>query len=450
MDNLLSTTIEQCVRQHASLTPRKAAIVSNGSVLSYAELWERVERKAADLQASSLCQRQLNVFRTTADADFIITYLATHLAGGVAVPLESDCSEEKLHKIATTYHPSDLSAEDNSLEQIADVLFTTGTTGQQKGVMLSHRAILANADNLISAQGFTSETVFVICGPLNHIGCLSKTWPVLILGGTLIIADGMKDINSVLALFDYPSKQLATFMVPAAIRMMLLFGKEKLKSIGNKISFIETGGAAIPQTDMMELRALLPSTRLYNTYASTETGIICTYDFSRGECVAGCCGPVMRNSQVFITPEGKIACKGATLMSGYIDDKALTDSVMHDGRVVTSDIGELDSQGRLFIKGRTGDVINIGGYKVSAQEVENAAMSYPEIRECICVKAESEIFGTTIKLIYVAKPGCKIRKHDLAVFLNARLERHKLPQIYEETDAIKHTKNGKPDRKAYN
>ena len=79
-------------------------------------------------------------------------------------------------------------------EDTADILYTTGTTGLSKGVIISHRAIIADAENLIAGQGFSHDLAFVVNGPLNHIGSLSKIYPVVILGATLIIVDGMKDI----------------------------------------------------------------------------------------------------------------------------------------------------------------------------------------------------------------------------------------------------------------
>ena len=121
---------------------------------------------------------------------------------------------------------------------------------------------------------------------------------------------------------------------------------------------------------------ILPQSRLYNTYASTETGIISTYDFQHGECLVGCVGFI-------IGEDGKIACTGKTLMSGYYGDEALTRSIMKEGVLYTSDRGTVDEQGHLRLKGRDGDIINVGGYKVAPDEVEDAALSLPFIKDCI-------------------------------------------------------------------
>lgn len=158
----------------------------------------------------------------------------------------------------------------------------------------------------------------------------------------------------------------------------------------------------------------------------------------------------MRHSEAVITRDGTIACKGATLMSGYLGDRQLTAEVMHDGTVFTSDMGEIDSQGCLHIKGRNSDVINIGGYKVAPQEVEDAAASFPQLAECLCCPTLSPVFGHTVKLIYTAKNDASIDKRALARHIAARVEGYKVPRVFEQVAAIRHTFNGKPDRKYYN
>jgi len=117
------------------------------------------------------------------------------------------------------------------------------------------------------------------------------------------VVDGMKDLNRFFAAFDYPAEKTATFLVPASIRMLIQFSSDQLAKLADKMDFIETGAAAIAQADMEKLCELLPKTRLYNTYASTETGIIATYNYNDGRCLEGCLGRPMSHSRVTIIPE---------------------------------------------------------------------------------------------------------------------------------------------------
>ena len=429
-------SLEDYLYQNAQRYPSKVAVVCGDRSLTYAQLWQEVERRSHDFRP-----HEVVCFRSSQDIDFLVTYMAIHLAGGVSAPLEHGMPDALFEEVCGRLR--------EAADGIADILYTTGTTGQSKGVMVSHRALIADAENLIAGQGFSHDLVFIINGPLNHIGSLSKIWPCIILGATIIILEGMKDLNAFFCALDYPAKKMATFFVPATIRMLLQFGPDKLASYADKLDFIESGAAPLPQADMLRLCELLPKTRLYNTYASTETGIIATYNFNDGRCMANCLGRPMPHSRVLITPEGLIACQGDTLMSGYVGDPELTATVLRDNTIFTSDVGTLDEEGMLHLSGRASDVINVGGFKVSPIEVEEVAMSNPMVSDCICISASHPVTGHALKLLVVTSPGQTLDKRTLARFLADRLEPYKVPMLYEQVDTIARTYNGKLNRKHY-
>ena len=355
----------------------------------------------------------------TQTIDFLVTYLAIHLAGSVSAPLEKEIPEPLFQEISSRLSACEVP------DGIADVLYTTGTTGRSKGVMISHRTIVADAENLIAGQGFSHDLVFVIHGPLNHIGSLSKIFPIILQGGTLHILDGLRDAEAFFEAFKAEGKY-ATFFVPANIRFLLTFDAQRFAALADRLDFVESGGAPLSHADMLQLCDILPRTRLYNTYASTETGIIATYNYNDGRCLAACLGHTMPHSRVIITPEGMISCQGDTLMSGYIDD-----------------------EGMLHIGGRESDVINVGGYKVAPTEVEDVTMSIEGIRDCICISAEHPIMGKAVKLLVVMNDGVAFDKKHIARYIAARLEPYKVPQLYEQVESIARTYNGKLDRKHY-
>ena len=431
------------LEQNAQRYSSKVAVVCGDRSLTYAQLWQEVVRRSQDFRP-----HEVVCFRSSQDIDFLITYMAVHLAGGVAAPLEHGMPDALFERISSAVAHSSLITQHSSLP-IADILYTTGTTGQSKGVMVIHRALIADAENLIAGQGFSHELVFVVNGPLNHIGSLSKIWPCIILGATILIIEGMKDLNAFFRALDYPAQKMATFFVPATIRMILQFAPDKLASYADKLDFIESGAAPLPQADMLRLCELLPTTRLYNTYASTETGIIATYNYNDGRCMANCLGCPMPHSRVLITPEGLIACQGDTLMSGYVGDPELTATVLRDDTIFTSDIGTLDEEGMLHLSGRASDVINVGGFKVSPIEVEEVAMSNPLVSDCICISASHPVTGRALKLLVVTPSGQTLDKRSLARYLADRLEPYKVPMLYEQVDTIARTYNGKLNRKHY-
>lgn len=434
--------LEDYLERNAQRHPQKTAVVCEGKAYTYKTLLDMVLTRTEAMRRLYRPGQAVGL-RAMPTINYLADYFALHRAGCVAVPLERDMPETKFQEI--TRRLSDISTPEGT----ADILYTTGTTGQSKGVMISHRTIVADAENLIDGQGFTRELAFVVNGPMNHIGSLSKVYPVIMVGATLIMVDGLKDMNRFFAAFDYPAKKMATFLVPASIRMLIQFGSEKLARLADKMDFIETGAAAITLADMKRLCELLPKTRLYNTYASTETGIIATYDYNHGECLAGCLGKPMRHSRIIITEEGRIACQGDTLMSGYAGDPERTALVLKDATVYTSDMGIIDAKGRLHLKGREDDVINVGGFKVAPTEVEDAAMSYVRLNDCICIATDHPITGKALKLLVETKGGEKLNKRELALHLKERLELYKVPMFYEQVESVARTFNGKPDRKRY-
>jgi acyl-coenzyme A synthetase/AMP-(fatty) acid ligase len=157
----------------------------------------------------------------------------------------------------------------------------------------------------------------------------------------------------------------------------------------------------------------------------------------------------MPHSRIVITSDGLIACQGDTLMSGYVNDPELTATILRDDTIFTADIGHIDEEGMLRLEGRQGDVINVGGYKVAPTEVEDAALSLPEVKDCICIAMDHPVMGQALKLLVVLAEGYPLNKRQIALALKDRLETYKVPQFYEQVEKIQRTYNGKIDRKYY-
>ena len=434
--------LEDYLQINAQRYATKDAIVCGHRRVTYSELAHLVSARCQKL-SGEYREGQIVTLRATQSIEFLITYFALHRLRCIPAPMEKDMPDSMFGHI--TQRLSSLTAPEGT----ADILYTTGTTGDPKGVMISHRTIIADAENLIEGQGYSRELAFVINGPLNHIGSLSKVYPVVMMGATLIITDGLKDINAFYDAFSYPAEAFATFLVPASIRILLQFSAERLASLADKIDFIETGAAPISHDDMLTLCRILPHSRLYNTYASTETGIISTYDFNDGRCIAGCLGKSMKHSKVIITEKGLLACQGPTLMTGYIGEPERTAEILRNDTLFTADIATIDQEGMVHLEGREGDVINVGGFKVAPTEVEQAAMAHPDIADCICIATPHPITGQALKLLFVGRDKASIEKRELARFLCTKLPPHMVPMQYERTDQIERTFNGKLDRKHY-
>lgn len=436
-------TLEQSIYHHSVADPEKVAAVCGKESVTYSQLWDRIIKRAEELKSEGVLPNRPYVFRASQDIDFVVTYCAVHHVGAIAVPMEQKVTDEYFNAISAEVAACEFS------EDITDILYTTGTTGKSKGVMLSETALVSCADNFITDLQFSSDLLFIISGPLSHIASLFKMHPVLTVGGTICILDGLKDINAFFDVFDLPFRKFATFMVPASLRLIMQFSYDRLCSLADKIDFIETGAAPITQHDMEMLAKALPASRLYNTLGGTEIGAVCTYNFNDGRYMEGCIGRPMKNSTVEVTPEGNIIVSGLTIMSGYVADEENTARVLKDGKIYGADLGYVDDEGLIHLKGRQGDVINVGGFKVDPSEVENAAASHPDIKDCICIAATHPVIGTVLKLLVVLADNRELDKRSIAVHIKSKLEPHKVPTYYEAVDTIQRTYNGKLDRKFY-
>ena len=436
-------TLEQSIALHASRTPDKIAVECAGDRITYGNLWNAIVERSEELKAAGLRENRPYVFRATQNIAFVLTYCAVHYLGAIAVPLENQALEMNFQAVRDEVESCSFAPD------IVDILYTTGTTGKSKGVMLSETALTSCADNFICDMHFTPELLFIISGPLNHIASLFKMHPVLTVGGTVCILDGLKDMNAFFEVFNLNYNKFATFMVPASLRLIMQFSYEKLCSLADKIDFIETGAAPITQTDMELLAKALPHSRLYNTLGGTEIGAVCTYDFNDGRHMEGCIGRPMKNSTVEVTEDGSIIVSGKTIMSGYVADPESTAKVLQNGKIYGADLGYVDGEGLIHLTGRRGDIINVGGFKVNPVEVENAAASHPAVKDCICIAAQHPVIGTVLKLLVVLSEGAELDKRSIALHIKERLDSFKVPTYYEAVDAIRRTYNGKPDRKYY-
>lgn len=401
-------TISHYIELHAHERPEAAAVITSEGVTSWAELWQMVEEEAMRLyNTETVATAFSDLPECTQDLQYLVRYHARHIWGS------------------------------------ADILYTTGSEGKPKGVMISHEAMLADAQNLIQAHGYHKDLTFIICGPLNHFGCHSKVLAATVAGAALFVMPDMKDQNALLDAFGR-FEHSASFLVPSALRMIMQLNAERLSALDGHIEFIETGAAPITIADMERLRTLLPSARLFNTYASTETGVACTYPFHLHDMPLrqGCVGHPFHLSKVSVR-DGVVVVSGPQIMSGYVGMEPV------GAEIETSDLGEFDIDGSLLLTGRAGDIINVGGLKVSPVEVEEAAMSLPQVQDCLCKGVAHPLMGQVPKLQVVLAEGASFNKRDIARALKSILkEDYKVPMQYEQVESIPYTFNGKKNRKA--
>lgn len=487
-------SVIEYVSDYASETPHKAAVIVAGEETTYSELFEYVQKYAKFLESSGMKRGDIVVTKASQSLDYVIIYLAVHLAGGVIASMEKSLADAEMIKIARQLNAgvvigngadeaerneflfisresvmTDLSHVDiadyrnvfPNPDESADILFTTGTTGSSKGVELSHRALTATAENLIYGCEYKKSTVLIAPGPLNHANAIRKLFTTFVNGSTIYILNGMTNLKAFYAALDYKDKDMACCLPPAAIRTIFQLTKNKLADYADRIDFIESATSPLPEPDKLKLCELLPNTRLYNNYGSSESASVCMYDYNKYPGKTGCIGKAMPNAKIMIVDDDKnvidsdkdhmglIACMGPVNMKGYVNEPLLTKDVLKDGILYTNDIGYMDAEGFVYVSGRKGDVINVGGLKVAPTEVESAALSIGNIDDCICIAVDDRISGKALKLLVVCADDSRFDAREISKELAKKVESYKVPRYIEKTDKIARTYNGKLNRKFY-
>ena len=380
-------SIEEYLFVHATETPEKVAVVVGTQETDYRTLYEKAFRYHEYLIKAGVSKGDIVVTRASQNLDYVVTYLAIHMAGGIVTSLEKNIPLVGLEQTAirlgakfvllkegeqpegswkNLYYNGALSDESYpvlpkfdvpDVEESADILFTTGTTGASKGVELSHRALVTTAENLIYGCGYKADTFLIVPGPLNHANAIRKLFTTIVNGSTICLLSGMTDMPGFYRALDYPLGIKACCLPPAAIRTIFALTNDKIGTYSDKIDFIESASAPLPESDKLRLRQLLPKTRLYNNYGSSEAASVCMYDYSKYPDRKGCVGKEMPNSHVIIADDnhkeiksdkehmGLLACIGDVNMKGYVNDPELTNEVLIDGIVYTNDIGYKDDEG---------------------------------------------------------------------------------------------------------
>lgn len=487
-------TIVECVAGYALKQPNKIAIyTSNGSV-TYSELYNYIRGYAKYLLASGIKKGDIVLLKAGQTIEYAVQYLGIHLAGGIVTSLEKSISDNGIVEVAQKIKANAIITDNTLMEDLysavyipqgvvlaaakdhvddnielnypllgdsADILFTTGTTGSSKGVELSHNALVATAENLIYGCEYKSDTVIIVPGPLNHANAIRKLFTTFVNGSAIYILNGMTNVKSFYTALDSCVGSIACCLPPAAIRTIFALTNDRIAQYRDKIDFIESATSPLPETDKKRLCDLLPNTRLYNNYGSSEAASVCMYDYNKYSNKDNCVGKAMPNSRIIIVDDnhqemyatrdnpGLIACSGDVNMKGYVNEPILTAEVLENGIVYTSDLGYIDDEGFVYVIGRKGDVINVGGLKVAPSEVESAALGYEGIIDCICIAIPDKITTNALKLLVAMKEGKELNIKSLSAFLAKSLEAYKIPRYYEKVEKIERTYNGKLNRKYY-
>ncbi len=475
----------EAVATYATTQPDCFCITDGKYELTYKEYWNQIAGYALYLQECGVKKGDCVVVRNSQNVEFVTCGLAIQLLGAIFVPLEKNIAEQRIVEIceevkAVFYiaakapefelpylslkevmeHAADVEKDVFVFPQetdLAEILFTTGTTGKSKGIEILHKNVVAVAENVIDGVEMKKNNVELIPIPISHSHGLRRYYANMLNGSAVVLLDGVIFVKKVFMCMEkYGVTSID--LVPAALAALLKLGANELAAFADRIDYVQLGSAPIPEPDKQRLRELLPKSRLYNFYGTTESGCSCIIDFNKNSEKKNCIGrPTCHAVFAFLDEDGNeieaseenpgfLACSGDMNMAGYYHAPELNEEAFRGPYIVTQDMSYRGEDGMIYLLGRKGDVIQSGGNKISPQEIEEVALTHEAIADCACIPVASELLGQEPKLFYALEKGAQVGEDEIYQFLREHLETYKVPKQIEKLDKIPRTYNGKIQR----
>lgn len=482
-------SIALSIQKYSQETPEQIAVIAQDKKASYKLLAENNRKVALYLQNKGIKPGD----RIVVEADHILEYVyfwyGIQLLGATFVPVEKSTPSKRIAEIAkeldatvivTLFAREDLTqawslldifpeilACDDSFEatvpdpeSLAEILFTTGTTGKSKGVMVSFSNQVNIALAGIETTNIKSDNVWLIPTPMNHAAGLRKVHIAMAVGSTSCLLEGFRNFKQYFqTIEDYGVTSL--YLPPSAIHLLLAFGSKNFAAIKDQIRFVYSSSTAYPETDKEKMRKLMPDTYMYNCFGCSEAGVVCTDEFcvSGGSQYTGSVGRPNSYSEIILIDEdgnevknasaqnpGLCAIRSKSVMKGYWNEPEQTQKALRNGMLVMSDLCYFAPNGELILVGRSNDTINLGGLKIAPAEVEEVVLKVPFVDECLMIPT-IKANNTALKLLVVLKEGAELDEEAIRATILDNLEPYKLPKTIVAVDEIIKTFNGKIDRK---
>ncbi len=339
-------------------------------------------------------------------------------------------------------------------DELASIIYTSGTTGRPKGVMLSHGNLAANSAAIIKYLALTPADRGLCVLPFHFSYGNSVLHTHLLAGAELVIEDNLAFPH--LTVQRMQTEAITGFAgVPSTFALLL--GRVNFKEHDlSKLRYLTQAGGGMAKPLIARLRAELPHAALFIMYGQTEATARLSYlpaeDLAEklgsvGLPVDGIEIQVQLDGRPVKTGEiGEICARGASIMQGYWKDPAATREVMRDGWLRTGDLGHIDEDGYLFIDGRTVDMIKVGAFRVSPQEVEEVIAALPGVEEVCAAAMPDELLGQAVKAVIVKRAGADVDERAVKAYCRQNLAAYKVPKLVEFVSVMPRTASGKIQR----
>ncbi|MBO0131649.1 amino acid adenylation domain-containing protein [Agrobacterium burrii] len=478
--------------------PSRTALVSGKRRISYGELGEMVAGAMAGFKARGIGRGDVVAVCLPRSPEHTAITLAAALTGAIWVPVDASSPEDRLCYLLTNCRPAIIVARSvpqgfeavdpevllatpaqagtpvalaelgalSRSEEPAYYLYTSGTTGKPKCVVLSNRATANVIGSTLAEWAVTEKDVFISVTPLHHDMSVFDVFGALVAGATLVLPEPGEEKDAV-RWNELVAEHGVTLWcsVPAILEMLLSCRRgDQLASL----RLVAQGGDYIKPAIIEELRRLKPDLRLISLGGPTETTIWSIWHEIVAEDVAAIpYGHPLPANRYFILNDqgqhcpagvvGRIHTVGVNVAIGYLEDGAITqtDFVTVDdpeGKPVrafrTGDRGRYRPDGKIMFASRVNGYVKVRGVRVSLPDVENELIRHPAIQRVLVVDYGVEQKGeAAIGVLYVTAPGLELSSADLRNFARSHLPESHVPGRLLKVDDLPLSANGKPDRR---
>jgi long-chain acyl-CoA synthetase len=480
---VIDRTIEDCIWNNAQLLGEKIAVKSGRYSVTYAELRVRIIAAATFYRGLPHYERGKSVIISAGkQLEFLYAYFGAHLAGLRAAPVSEDINLDRFayiknklaplavvgfDRIETDVHKvplvkfADLDCNSDSYvlmpkpQDIADILFTTGTTGAPKGVPLTFANEYAAAKQINTYIKNRQEDIELLALPVSHSFGLGRLRCCLMNGQTIILLGSFANVKKIFRTIEEENVSGFT-MVPASWKYLQKMVGDKLSQFAGQLKYIEMGSAFFSEDDKRHLAALFPNTRVTMHYGLTEASRSAFMEFHEDTANLSSVGKSSPNVDIGIFDadgirqppgqEGEICVKGKHVMRGYLWQD--NNSIFWGDYFRTGDCGVMTVDGYIYLKSRIKELINVGGKKVAPAEVDEQILKIPGVVDCACVGVSDPdgVLGEVVKGCIVKDSANNITFDEIATALVGKLETYKIPVVWQWIESVPKTHNGKVQR----
>lgn len=486
---MTNTLYDALIAPHAGNTSTFLSC-DDGTQLSYDAFVRRAAQLAHVLVAAGVAPGDRVVVQAPKQSDTIALYAAAVQAGAIYLPLNTAYTETELRYFVQDAQPklfvcdakdvdvaNDLTSDTNiavltvdgangtlSLQantmaetfetiprgpdDLAALLYTSGTTGRSKGAMLSHKNLLSNGAALADLWQMTSQDRLVHALPIFHTHGLFVAMNTALISGASVRFMGKFDLD---AIIDELPNTTMMMGVPTFYTRLLSDDRFGTSVVSNMRLFISGSAPLLAETH--QAFETCTGQRILERYGMTETNMITSNPYA-GDRIAGTVGYALAGTQVKITDAetgapcaagdvGVIEVRGDNVFQGYwnMPDKT-AEELRADGFFITGDLGVMTDDGRISIVGRQKDLIIAGGYNIYPKEIEDVINDIPGVLESAVFGVPHPDFGESVVASIVLSDQ-SVTTDKVAAIITSQLARFKHPRVYTITDALPRNTMGK-------